>query len=104
MTSADAKDLQDIKVRLNKEAIASEYKRIKMFIGALGLGFLIMGHLFFVMEGVVSFFQNPNTPKLVIGWILAFILYETLALLIVRSYLQKKKNLPEARLVQSRSL
>ena len=87
---------ENINERLNIEAIASEYKRIKMFIGALVVGLLVMGYLFFGMENVDSFFINPNTPKAVIGWIFLFIAYEGIALFIVRGYLKNNKCIPEA--------
>jgi hypothetical protein len=41
---------------IRKETIQSEYNRIKLFIVALTIGFLVMGFLFFGLKNVGAFF------------------------------------------------
>lgn len=86
--------IDQINIRLQQQATESDYNRIKLFLGALTIGFLVMGYLFFILEGVVSFFSNTFTPFLVVGWILTFIIYESISLLLVRFFLKRKRIVP----------
>ena len=73
--------IDNLQNQILKEVIQSEYNRIKLFITALIIGFLLMSFLLFGLPNVSDFFNYSITPKLVILWILAFILYEVIMLL-----------------------
>lgn len=77
--------------QIQQEVIQAEYNRLKLFIGTLIVGFLIMGFVFFVLQNVGDFFNNPITTTLIMIWILAFILYELIMLLIARWRLKNQK-------------
>jgi adenylate cyclase len=51
-----------------------------------------MSLLLFGLPDVANFFKYSYTPKIVVLWILAFIFYEVLMLLIVRSIIRHKKS------------
>jgi len=57
------------------------------------MGLLLMSYLFFVREGV-SFFTYSTTPKFVIVWISAFILYEVIFFFIVKYSSKEKETIP----------
>jgi len=85
------KNFDHILKEVRLETVESEYKRIKLFIGALAIGFLMMGFLFFVLEEVDSFFENPYTTTFIMLWNLTFIVYEFVALMIVRWHMKNQK-------------
>jgi adenylate cyclase len=78
--------------QIEKEIIQGEYSRLKLFIIALIVGFLIMGFLFFGLQDVDDFFKNPFTPAFIMIWIFTFILYEYLMFLIVRWRIRHQKS------------
>lgn len=78
--------------QIQQEVIQSEYNRIKLFIGTLVVGLLLMSFLLFGLPNVADFFKHSITPKIVILWIFSFILYEVLMLFIVRSIIRRQKS------------
>lgn len=72
----------------------SEFKRIQIFIIALLIGFAIMSINFFGIEGTTDFFNKKGTKFYVIGWFIAFILYELFGYFIAKYFLKKKMILP----------
>ncbi len=94
MTKNRLNKIDQINTRLELQATKSDYNRIKLFLGALIISFLVMGYAFFVLEDVVSFFSNSFTPYLVVGWLFTFIIYETVSLLLTRFFLKRKRLVP----------
>jgi len=78
--------------QIQEEVIQSEYNRIKLFIGTLIVGLLLMSFLLFGLPNVADFFKHSITPIIVILWIISFIFYEVLMLFIVRSIIKRQKS------------
>lgn len=78
--------------QIQEEVIQSEYNRIKLFIGALVVGLVLMSSLLMWTPNVTDFFTYTITPNLVILWILVFIIYEVVMLFIVRSIIAQQKS------------
>lgn len=72
----------------------SEFKRIKLFIGALLIGLLVMSFNFFVIEGTTNFFNNAISKYYVVGWIMTFLGYEVIAYFFASNYLKRKTVVP----------
>jgi len=77
--------------QIRQETIQGEYNRLKLFIGTLIFGFLLMGFLFFALKNVGSFFKNPLTTTFIMIWIFTFISYEFIMFLIVRWRMKRQK-------------
>ena len=76
--------LNNIENQIKKEIIQSEYRRLKLFIGVLITGLLVMGFLFLGLNNVGDFFENPLSITFIMIWIFVFILFEFIMFLIVR--------------------
>jgi adenylate cyclase len=72
----------------------SEFKRIKVFIIALFVGLIIMGINFFAIKGTTDFFKKEGTEYYVIGWFMAFLIYELIGFFIAKKFLNKKVVVP----------
>jgi len=82
----------NIENQIQKEIIQSEYRRLKLFIGALIAGLLVMGFLFFGLNNVGDFFKNPLSITFIMIWIFVFILFEFIMFLIVRWRIRHQKS------------
>jgi ABC-type multidrug transport system permease subunit len=67
-----------IQDQIRHDIIQSEYNRLKLFIGVLIVGFMVMGFLFFYLKYVGAFFKNPYSSIFNMIWIFSFILYNGL--------------------------
>lgn len=92
MQTEKGKDL--IQRHLDTAIAESELKRIKLFLGTLVLGFLIMSFNFFAVKNTTNFFSNDFTKFLIVGWFLIFILYESITLIMAQSFIKREVVVP----------
>lgn len=83
----------NFKKQIQSEIIRSELNRIKLFVATLTIGFISMSFLFYALPDVTDFFKYSITPKIVVSWILVFLLYEIRMLVVIRSIIKQQKLL-----------
>ena len=80
--------------QMRKAAITIEIIRVKLLIGFIALGLLVMSINFFLVEGGAAFFKHADTKYTVIGWLAIFLVFEVISLLVLNSYFKKKIDFP----------
>ena len=88
------KNIDLIQRHLDVAIAQSEFKRIKLFLGILILGFLLMCFNLFVVKNTTVFFTNSFTKYSIVAWFLVFIAYEALAAVMANRFLKKKIVVP----------
>lgn len=89
------KSIDLLERQLDIAVAKSEFKRIRLFIGALLIGLVVMSFNFFVIKGTTSFFTNSVTEYWVVGWFISFLGYETFAYFLARNYQRIKTTVPK---------
>ncbi len=81
----------NVQDEFRKDIILGELNRIKLFVGALIIGLLVMGFSFFVLK-VGGFFNNPFATKFIMIWIFTFMLYESSMFFVVRWHIRNHRS------------
>ena len=80
--------------QIRKATITTELIRVKILIGFLALGLLVMAADFLLVKDGASFFKHSYTKFVVLGWFAVFLIFEIVNFKIVSSYFRKKVDFP----------
>lgn len=81
--------------QIMKASITIELTRVKIFASFLAAGLLVMSFNFFLVQGGAAFFKHSSTKYTVLGWLVAFLIFELISLAILSKYFNKKLDLPD---------